>query len=211
MKAGVRQFLTVPLSIEALCDVTHRVSEELARTARTPERSGAIYSFLPAKPGAGTSTIALHAAAAVARKHEPGDSLLLDFDLNLGTIGFMLKLAQRFNVIDAAEKASQMDESLWADFVGQVDNLHVMQSGRLNPGAWLEPTQISYLLEYAQRTYPHIVLDHSGILEKYSVELLQRSERVFLVCESDPPSLYLARQKVEFLRDTNWEASSAFC
>ncbi len=51
-----------------------------------------------------------------------------------------------------------------------------------------------------RRHYQAICLDLSGILEKFSVELLHESKEIFLVCTPEVPSLHLAREKLHFLR-----------
>ena len=56
------------------------------------------------------------------------------------------------------------------------------------------------MIEFVRRHYQAICLDLSGILEKYSVELLHESKEIFLVCTPEVPSLHLAREKLHFLR-----------
>ena len=45
-----------------------------------------------------------------------------------------------------------------------------------------------------------ICADLSGNLEKYSIELMHESKKIFLVCTPEIPSLHLAREKIAFLR-----------
>ena len=42
--------------------------------------------------------------------------------------------------------------------------------------------------------------DLSGNLERYSIEIMQESKRVLLVCTPEIPSLHLAREKMNYLR-----------
>jgi Flp pilus assembly CpaE family ATPase len=68
------------------------------------------------------------------------------------------------------------------------------------PGSRIDATQIRYLLEFARRNYKAICLDLSGILEKFSIEILLEAKQIFLVCTPEVPSLHLAREKLRFLR-----------
>jgi Flp pilus assembly CpaE family ATPase len=52
-----------------------------------------------------------------------------------------------------------------------------------------------------RRTYQVLCFDLSGNLEKYSMELMQESKRILLVCTGEIPALHLAREKLAFLRD----------
>jgi Flp pilus assembly CpaE family ATPase len=51
-----------------------------------------------------------------------------------------------------------------------------------------------------RRNYQALVFDLSGNLERYSLEAMQESKRVFLVCTPEIPSLHLAREKMGFLK-----------
>jgi Flp pilus assembly CpaE family ATPase len=75
----------------------------------------------------------------------------------------------------------------------------------MRPGFRIEPTQIRYLIEFARRNYGVICTDLSGLMERYSVELMQESKHIFLVCTPELASVYLARQKVDFLRTLDLE------
>ena len=45
-----------------------------------------------------------------------------------------------------------------------------------------------------------ICADLSGNLERYSIELMHESKRIFLVCTPEIPSLHLAREKYQYLQ-----------
>jgi pilus assembly protein CpaE len=154
---------------------------------------------IPSKAGVGCSTIALNTSIMLAQ--QPGMKVLLaDFDLNCGLIGFMLQLETPYSVVSAAENAHAMDEDLWQRLVTTRGQLDVLPAGPFLPGFRIEPTQIRYLLEFARRNYKAICLDLSGILEKFSLEILHESKEIFLVCTPEVPSLHLAREKMKFLR-----------
>jgi Flp pilus assembly CpaE family ATPase len=56
------------------------------------------------------------------------------------------------------------------------------------------------LLDFTRRNYQVICADLSGNLEKYSIELMHESKRIFLVCTPEIPSLHLAREKYQHLQ-----------
>jgi len=70
----------------------------------------------------------------------------------------------------------------------------------MNPGFRVEPTQIRHLIEFVRRNYRAACIDLSGNMEKYSIEVMHESKRVFLVCTPEIPSLHLAREKYTYLQ-----------
>ena len=126
--------------------------------------------------------------------------LLSDFDLNSGMMRFMMKLGNADSVTDAIENSSRMDDQLWPQLVSKFEQLEVLNAGPVNPSYRIEPGQIRNLVAFMRRNYKVLCFDLSGNLERYSIELMQESKRVFMVCTTEIPSLHLAREKLQFLR-----------
>lgn len=204
MRAGIREFVSLPFDRNQVAQSLARIGEVLERRPLTFTSTDAIYSFLPAKPGGGTSTVALNLAAAIARGLE-GRTLLADFDLNLGMISFLLKIINGHSILDAVENADNLDESVWNNLVVTRDGMDVLSSGRLDPGNTLQFSEVSKVLHFARRTYGAICIDLSGNMEPYSIQLLHQSKEIFLVCTAEIPALHLARAKTEFLRSAGLE------
>jgi pilus assembly protein CpaE len=201
---GVREFLQAPFDGPAVVEAVSRAGQAVERAPRSANLSDQIFSFLPSKAGAGTSTVALNLGAAMSELPSTR-VLLIDFDLNSGLIGFMLKLDNPHSVTDAAESSLRMDETLWNQIVSVRGALEVLPAGKINPGYRVEPLHVRSLLDFARRHYNAICLDLSGNLEKYSVEIMHESKRIFLVCTAELPSLHLAREKLAFLRSVDLE------
>ena len=202
MRAGIREFASLPFERQALTDMLLRIRDTVQQKPPALEITNQVFSFLPAKAGVGTSTIALNAAVAMSRLPNMS-TLLSDFDLNSGMIRFMLKLDNNYCVTDAAEHALQMDESLWPTMVTSTDKLDVLHAGKLNPDFRIEPTQIRHLLEFMRRNYGALCFDLSGNLERYSLEIMHESKRIFLVCTPEIPALHLAREKYLYLKQVD--------
>lgn len=198
MRAGIREFLSMPLSRQAFYETIMRVEEQAQRRPAVVDATDQLYAFLPSKQGVGTSTVALNAAISLSTHPDTG-VLLLDMDLTSGIVGFMLKLNNAHSVIEAAENAHQLDESNWPQLVTRVGEMDVLHSGRLNPDFRIESSQVRHLLEFARRHYTAICVDLSGNLERYSLEIMNEAKRIFLVVTPEIPSLHLAREKLTFL------------
>jgi pilus assembly protein CpaE len=198
MRAGVREFLAVPFDAQVFRESIGRVAELVQKRPAVLETTEHVYTFLPSKQGVGASTVALNTAVALSRMMK-NEVLLMDLDLTSGILGFMLKLGVGHSVVEAAENSHNLDESLWTQLVSSSGGLDVMQAGRLNPSYRIEASQIRILIDFARRHYKAICLDLSGNLERYSVETMLESKKIFLIVTPEIPSLHLAREKLAFL------------
>jgi pilus assembly protein CpaE len=200
MRSGIREFLSPPFEHQALVDALERTANLVSQTPPIFETTDSVFAFLPAKAGSGATTIAVNTSLALSKMPDT-NVLLADMDLNSGLVGFMLLLNQStYSIVDAAENALELDENLWPKIVSSKEALDVLPVGKLSPGFRIEAAQIRHILDYARRHYTSIFVDLSGMMEKYSIEILHESKLVYLVCTSELPSLHLCREKLAFLR-----------
>ena len=200
MRVGIREFFSLPFNLRVLADCISRLREALEKRPVVMDCTDLLFAFLPSKAGSGTSTIAVNAAMAMSRLND-SRVLLTDLDLNCGMIRFMLKLENEYSIVDAAEHSLAMDENLWPQLVTTIGNLDVLHAGRINPSFRLEGTHVRHLLDFARRNYRSICVDLSGNMEKFSLEIMLESKKIFLVCTPEIPSLHLAREKYLFLKN----------
>jgi len=197
MRMGTREFLVMPFQREALAEGLLGVRAVLEETPLTYTHTEHIYSFLPSKPGVGATTLAMNITAAVARR---GDArvLLTDLDLGCGMIRFLLTLPPG-SVMDAIQRSAEMDLELWRQTVFHRDGVDILHSGGLDPQAQLDPLQVQCLIDFARKDYQFMCFDMSGNLEQYSLQVMNESKEVFIVCTPDVISLALAREKLDWL------------
>jgi len=198
MRLGIREFIAEPFDTSTLTEALARAADNLSKRPVGVESTDLVFSFLPAKAGVGTTTIAANTAIALASVDNV-HTLLMDLDLNSGLVQFMLQIENVTSVVDAAEHATEMDENLWPQLVTTFGNLDVLHAGRLNPNYRIDPLQVRSLMEFVQRNYRTICVDLSGNLERYALEVMQQSRLIFVVCTPELPSIHLARQKCHFL------------
>lgn len=201
MRLGIREFLGQPFKMSAVQEIIGRVEESKRSEPLTAAKGDCVYAFLPAKMGVGSTTLAVHTALALARKPE-SRTLIMDLDLNTGLVAFMLGVKPGGNtVIDAAESAHDIDPALWAKLVISQGQLDILQAGSFRANYRIDPTNLRTLLDYARRNYQAICVDMSGVMEKFSLEVLQEARRIYLVVTPELPALHLAQSKLTLLRD----------
>jgi pilus assembly protein CpaE len=198
IKLGVREMLSPPFQDAELADLAHRIRQLLNHLPPRLVKTGLLTSFLPAKPGVGTSTIALNTSIALSKRANM-KVLLADFDLTSGLIAFMLKMGPAFSLLDMVNRSQDFDEDIWYKLIARRGNLDVLASGRAAPGLRVESIQIDDFLAVTRRLYDFLCVDLSGGMEPYSNELLCQSERIFLVCTPEVPALHLARERYAML------------
>jgi len=204
MRAGIREVVTDPFDTSMMLDALGTVSTRLGSQPVQHATTNQIFSFVPSKAGVGASTLALNVSAAMARRPDTR-VLLSDFDMNSGMMRFLLKLQNQYSVADAVEYTTNLDENLWPQLVTTFERFDVLHAGRVNPHIRIDPSNIRGLIEFMRRNYRALCFDHSGNLERYSLEIMQESRKILIVCTPEIPSLHLAREKMHFLRDLDLE------
>ncbi len=199
MRAGVREFLSDSFDVTSVADALRNVQALLQRKQPVYAAAEQILSFLPSKAGVGTTTLALNVSAALARGRE-NRVLLTDLDLNSGMLRFLLQLYPEYSIVDAMENVNSLDETLWPQLITSRFGMDLLHAGRVNPNLRIEPSQVATLVAFMRRNYESLVFDMSGNLERYSLEVMQESRHIFMVCTPEIPSLHLAREKMSFLK-----------
>ncbi len=199
MRTGIREMLPFPFEKGLLLETLARAKEILDRHPLQFQVSDRVYAFLPAKPGVGTTTLAANCAQALSRDQNY-HSLLLDCDLTASMIRFLFQLDGGGSLADAAAQAQQLDDEVWSKLVSRLRSLDVLQSGQFEPERFIEPARVRLILEFARRNYHTILLDLSGNMERFTLEVFQQSKQILLVVTPELPALHQAREKLLYLR-----------
>jgi len=196
MQLGVREVISNPISSAEVTVAFVRASKRL-RPADTG--GGKIYAFLPARPGSGATTVAISAAAAVARISKQA-TLFLDFDLRFGVTSFLLKLDGRHSLQDALNASTQLDEDFWGKLVTRRDTLEILGSAPDELPSEPRADQCAAVLNSALSRYGAIFVDLPGALEPHELETLNQAKDIYLVLTADMTGLHMAKRKCEALR-----------
>ena len=203
LHAGIRELLCDPFEARPFIEAVARISKNVRDVGQLPEQ-GEIYAFLPAKGGAGASTIAVNTALALGRLEE-GKILLADCDLNCGVVRFQLKMDHPFSIHDALDKGPRLDDSIWPDLTARAqqaagNSLDVLASGTIFPRYPYPVTHALSMIEFARRRYRRVLLDLSDHLEQFAVDMLSQCRRIYLVVQPELCTVHLAREKLRFLK-----------
>jgi Flp pilus assembly CpaE family ATPase len=195
-RLGIRHAIGLPPATHDVYRVFAKINP-VADLSADDSGGGRIFAFLPARPGAGATTLAVHTAAAAARLSGER-TLLVDFDFRLGMTSFLLKLPGQHSVIDALNDIDRL-ELRWESLVNRQGFLDILGSA---PQEFAEANleqRTALLLRFARKRYHTVVLDLPGEMREYEIDALRRATSCFLVCNSDIGVMHMAQRKSELL------------
>ena len=199
MHLGIREYLVSPITRQKVMEMLVFLDSQSAK--RPPEPALAdLYTFFPAKPGVGTTTIALSTSCALADEFSI-PTLLIDGDLAAGIVNFHLNLRDSASIIDALNHAPHLDEDLWRQMVGRRDKLDVLHSGDHGVPAPLDTASLQQVLAMARAQYDVVCADLGSGLDPLSIELLRESRRIFLVTTPEIVPVHMAKRRIRSFTD----------
>jgi len=183
MRAGAREFLTLPFERDTLVEALGRAAA--LRSAVRPARrtDGKLLVFISAKGGSGVTTLACNCAVSLAE--DPGrKTLLIDLNLPLGDAAINLGIKSEHSVVSALENFKRLDSSFLASLLDK----HSSGLSVLSAPSELAPTHISddaidRLLEVARQNFDYVVVDAGSRLDLQSTRVFDRSAIIFLVTQ----------------------------
>jgi len=200
LRLRLREVLIAPFQADDMAHLMRDVNEHLEANPVNIGCANRFFAYLPAKPGAGASTIAANATWAFSETTN-SRVLLADFDTHSGMTGFMFNVAHEYSLADATSRTVNLDEESWQRLVRKVGNIDLLLSGapRLNDEN-LNMKQLGQLLQFVRRNYSVVNTDLPDSFDERTLAVLREASRIFLVTTPELPSLRMARMKVGLLR-----------
>jgi pilus assembly protein CpaE len=183
MRAGAREFLTLPLEQDTLAEALARASALRSAIQPTRRTDGRLLVFISAKGGSGVTTLACNCAVSLA-EDQGRKTLLIDLNLPLGDAAINLGIKSDHSVVSALENYKRLDSSFLASLIEK----HSSGLSVLAAPSELAPTHISddaidRLLEAARENFDYVVVDAGSRLDLQSTRVFDRSATIFLVTQ----------------------------
>ncbi len=200
MRAGAQEFLTQPLKRTEFRDAMQRLEQNTRRSASAGPRLGKLYTFLGAKGGVGTTTLAVNFAAVAAQSRR--NTVLLDLDMRANDAALHLGAHPQYTLLEVAENLSRLDQALFEGFVTR-DPLGFYLVGppdNLEHRGFFTDYQFKEFATFLVEKYDTIVVDAGdAINDDVAIAAMQISAAVFLVLTQELPSIRNAQRYVSFL------------
>jgi pilus assembly protein CpaE len=201
MRAGCDDVIHRPIDKENLAATLRRFQNGYLLAPLLNKGTGKVISFFGVKGGVGTTTMAVHLAIHLVRKHRK-KVLLIDHKHELGHVALHLGLkASVYYFDELLRNAERLDADLLEGFVTKhPSGLEVILSpdscARVPAGT---PDAISRVLSYLKTRYDYILIDSSlEYLESFTA-ITSASDEVALVCTPDVAALRDLVRRVEHL------------
>lgn len=204
LRAGASEFLHAPFRLAEAEQAIMRLVRRKQSDVRNQPSRGRLLAFVPAKGGSGTTTLAATVAHMLARLTQKR-VLLADFDLTQGTINFLFKLTHNYSLLDGTKHSHQLDESLWGSLVATRGNMDILPAPEKPYTLPIEPYRVHECIEYARSVYEYLVIDLPAIYEKVSFATLNEADQIYLVANSELPTLFLARKTLALLEEMGFQ------
>ncbi|MGH8353197.1 MAG: AAA family ATPase [Pseudomonas sp.] len=198
MHAGARDFLPEPVSAEDLLAALGRMVTE----ARAGGSSGGkLVSVMNAKGGSGATLLACNLAHQLSAK---GNTLLLDLDLQFGSVAHYLDVHPAHSHVEVLQQIGDMDSVALRGFCSHFSpTLHVL-GGRENELCLPQDVhieQLEALLQLARSTYDWVVVDLPRQIDHLTGITLEQADRVYIVVQQSLSHLKDASRLARILRD----------
>jgi hypothetical protein len=170
-------------------ELTLRKSQFLSGPGES-EASGPVYAIVPAHGGSNADSVARRLSRELSEGYRLS-VLLADF------------CSHGFPVWSASEAPQRLDGRTWGAFVTAGDVYDTLEVREANP------RHIGRLFQYARTRYQVTCADLSEAKESSALEVLRQADAIFLVANSDRPSVEQARHHAAWLRSMDLEPRSA--
>jgi pilus assembly protein CpaE len=183
MRAGVREFLTLPLERAEVQVAFNRASLRHPALRELERSAGKLLVFLGAKGGCGVTTIASNFAVALVQESERS-TLLVDLGLPLGDVAINLGMAPEFSIADAVKNSSRLDSRFLQSIVSVHDSgLAVLAAPSEFVPEQFDQEAINRLLTIARHNFDFIVVDIGCRLDLMDSVLFEDSAIVYLISQ----------------------------
>jgi pilus assembly protein CpaE len=189
MRAGAREFLSLPLDYATMSDALYRASNLRPATHPSKKAEGKLFVFLGAKGGAGVTTIACNFAVSVA-KETGKNTLLIDLCLPLGDAALNLGIKSQYSVINALQNANRLDGSFFSTLLTKHSSgLFVLAAPSELASVQYADEAINRLIQVARQDFDYVIIDAGSRPNIQTTELFERTATIYLVTQAGIPEL----------------------
>ncbi|HUB00897.1 MAG TPA: AAA family ATPase [Terracidiphilus sp.] len=192
MRAGAREFLTMPLEQGAVAEALVRASARRTTVRSSKKTSGKLMVFMGAKGGAGVTTLACNFAVSLAQTtaSDGQNTLLIDLDLPLGDAALNLGIVAEYSTVNALEAVERLDASFLSSLlVKHSSGVSVLAAPGRFPQFQPSYESINKLVTVARESFDNIVVDVGSRLDLTETALYREASTIYLVTQAGIPEL----------------------
>jgi pilus assembly protein CpaE len=184
MRAGVREFFTLPLDPAEVSAALMRASTPRAAPATQDEKkTGKLFVFLGSKGGCGVTTLASNFALALAQESD-SSTILMDLGLPLGDVAINLGIVTEYSIATALENPARLDSNLLSTLVVKHSSgLSVLPAPTDLTEVQATKEAVDKLLKVSRDFYDFVVVDAGSRIDLMDSNLFEDSGVIYLVTQ----------------------------
>jgi pilus assembly protein CpaE len=200
MRAGANEFLLQPIKRTEFREAMSRLEHAPRHGASGGSKLGKIYTFIGAKGGVGTTTMAVNFASVLAQRKV--STVAIDLDWIGNDVAMQLGASPQYTLMEVGENLERLDQALFEGFVTR-DPLGFFLVGppdALEQHGHFSDHQLREFATFLVEKYDAIVIDGGrNISNDLVLAAAQVSAAVFLVIDQEFPSIRNAQRYIGFL------------
>lgn len=200
MRAGAREFLTMPISLEDLMSALNRISEIKFGGSGSGGRATKIIAVAGASGGVGCTSLAVNLGCVLASQPE-NTVALVDLDLAIGDADVFLDTIPDYSLIDVTQNVSRLDfQLLKKSLTKHSSGLYLLpRPVQLQDVDLITPESLRRVFGLLKATFSHIVIDVSKGFSENDIAAFEFASEVLMVVQLDLPCLRnLVRLQMSF-------------
>jgi pilus assembly protein CpaE len=202
MRAGAREFLAHPVTLQSLSKALARYFEERQKSEKN-KAQGKVYCVTAAKGGTGTTSVAINLATSVATS-DAAKVALIDLSSPMGDTAEYLNLKAKFTVSDAIAASTRLDPVLLESYMTHSHKVAVLPGIREFPPRHLHTDEIARILQVASETYTHTFVDVVCPHDQDQLESISESSTaVIIVLTPELPALWRTDRLIQLFQKYN--------
>ena len=163
-----------------------------------------IYTFLPAAGGVGVTTLAIQTALSLlGGKGNAASVCLVDLDFQHGACVDYLDLEPRLDLSEIEPRPERLDRQLLEVMLSHHGSGLAVISAPNRPAEMrsFDPLVVTRLLDLVSANFDYVVVDMPRTWFSWTDNVLQGSNKLFIVSEMTVPGLRLAKQLLSAIRE----------
>ncbi|QDV40227.1 Septum site-determining protein MinD [Stieleria neptunia] len=190
IRAGAREFLTLPMSHEDLAAALTRVSQHKFGTTEGGARGCEVIAIAGATGGVGTTSAAVNLGCIFAADNR-NSVALLDLDLALGDADVFLDAIPDYTLADVVQNVSRLDiQLLKQSLTKHSSGLYLLpRPVELHDTIGITDESLRKVIGLLKASFTHLVIDLSKTYSAVDMAAIEAASKVLLITQLDLPCL----------------------
>ena len=200
MRAGARDYLTLPLDEREVQQALEQVAREKA--SNSVGDAGMLHVFMNGKGGSGATFLATNVAHGLASNGHK--VTLVDLDLQFAGLCRYLDINPTRNLLEAVHALEDMDEVAAEAFTASHDSGLRLLSGKtedLSLNSDIPPEKMIQMLQTYQSFNDYVIVDLPRHIDILSASVLESADRITVVTQQSFPHLHDTARLLTILRN----------